>query len=122
MFYGFWRMIPTSPHLRRRPSIHQRNVEAEQASFNRPATRQGELEAIRLEMITALERLAAASLSAYRKNDIWLWTYKVEKLLQTLVAQFGEDASLKNLAEKYYPEMKNGDRCSSQISTNGVMS
>jgi len=80
--------------------------EAEQASFNRPATRKGELEAIRLEMITALERLAATSLSAYHKNDIWLWTYKVEELLQTLVTQFGEDASLKKLAEKYYPEMK----------------
>ena len=45
-------------------------------------------------------------MSAYHTDDIWLWTYKVEELLQTLVTQFGEDASLKKLAEKYYPEMK----------------
>jgi len=80
--------------------------EAEQASFQRPATRQGELEAIRLEIITAVERLATTCMSAYHTADIWLWTYKVEELLQTLVTQFGEDASLKKLAEKYYPEMK----------------
>ena len=82
------------------------SFEAERASFKRPATRQGELEAIRLEMITAIERLAASCMSAYHRDDIWLWTYKVEELLQTLVTQFGEDASLKKLAEKYYPEMK----------------
>ena len=80
--------------------------EADQASFQRPATRQGELEAIRLEIITAVERLATTCMSAYHTDNIWLWTYKVEELLQTLVTQFGEDASLNELAEKYYPEMK----------------
>ncbi len=57
-------------------------------------------------MITSVERLATTCMSAYHTDDIWLWTYKVEELLQTLVTQFGEDASLKKLAEKYYPEMK----------------
>lgn len=80
--------------------------ESERASFNRPATRQGELEAIRLAQVTAVEKLAATCSRAYQADQVWLWTYKVEELLNSLVSQFGEDASIKALAVRYYPEMK----------------
>ena len=54
--------------------------EAERGSLLHPVLGLAALEAIRLEMITAVERLASSASSAYKADRIWLWTYKVEWL------------------------------------------
>lgn len=80
--------------------------EREQASLTRPATGLGQLEAIRLEIITAVERLVANCSSAYKTEKIWLWTYKMEVALAALEKQFGTDKSINPVAAACYPQMK----------------
>ena len=68
--------------------------------------RLGELEAIRLEIITVVERLAANCSKAYQADRVWLWTYKVEVALAALEKQFGTDKSINPVAATCYPQMK----------------
>src|SRR6266404_4602819 len=76
--------------------------EMEQASLTRPAIRSGELEAIRLEIITVVERLAANCSSAYQTDRVWLWTYKVEVALAALEKEFGTDKSINPVGAACY--------------------
>ena len=79
--------------------------ESERASLLHPVLGIAGLEAIRLEMITAVERLASSASSAYKADRIWLWTYKVEVALESLEKQFGIDKSINQVGAACYPEM-----------------
>lgn len=84
----------------------QETFELALASLTRLAIRLGELEAIRLEIITAVERLAANCSSAYKADKIWLWAYKVEVALAALEKQFGTDKCINQIGAACYPQMK----------------
>src|SRR6266404_752890 len=97
--------VETAPTCGNGRPFTKESFEMEQASLRAPAIRQGDLNAIRLEMITAVERLAASCSSAYKADQIWLWTYKVEAALEALVNQFGIDRSISEAGEACYPQM-----------------
>jgi DNA-binding XRE family transcriptional regulator len=80
--------------------------ESERASLLHPVLGIAGLEAIRLEMITAVERLASSASSAYKTDKIWLWTYKVEAALESLEKQFGIDKAINRVGAACYPDMK----------------
>lgn len=94
------------PTCRNDTRFTKETFETEQASLKRPAIRLGELEAIRLAMITAVERLAANGSSAYQAGKIWLWTYKMEMALEALEKQFGTDRVVRDVGVACYPQMK----------------
>jgi hypothetical protein len=95
-----------SPVSREGKPFTKATYEAEQAALLKPAVRVGELEAIRLELITAVERLASTASSSFKKDAIWLWTYKLEEALAALEVKFGKDDAVNQVGAQCYPEMK----------------
>src|SRR6266851_1295882 len=82
------------------------SFEMARASLTRSAIRLGELEAIRLQIITAVERLTANCSNAYKADRVWLWTYKLEEILEAMEKEFGTDKSIRPVGAACYPQMK----------------
>ncbi len=83
--------VKTAPTCGNGRPLQKRASKWNKPRSERQPSGRGDLNAIRLEMITAVERLAASCSSAYKADQIWLWTYKVEAALEALVNQFGID-------------------------------